>query len=99
MVNLTVTLDNEIPYYFCKVVKRTGNKLWQISEGKAGTAVQGSASSRSMSVTVSVEDVNEAPVFTERIKHIQVAENGEKGIHLTRFTASDPDIMQKSSFV
>lgn len=98
-VDLTITLDNEIPYYFCEVIKRTDSKLWQISGGKAGATGQASTSSQSMSVTVSVEDVNEAPVFNERIKQAKVAENGEKGIHLAKFTAHDPDIMQPNSFV
>lgn len=99
LVNLTLTLDNEIPYYLCKVIKRTGTKLWQVSEEKAGATVQGSSSSQRMSVTVSVEDVNEAPVFDERIKRAKVAENGGMGINLARFTATDPDVMQSNSFV
>lgn len=99
LVNLTLTVDNEIPYYFCKVIKRTATTLWQVSGKRAGATAQGSASSQSMSVMVSVEDVNEAPVFDERIKQSKVAENGEKGTHLAKFTAKDPDIMQPNSFV
>lgn len=99
LVNLTLTLDNEIPYYFCKVIKRTNTKYWQVSGGRAGATAQVSASSQSMSVAVSVEDVNESPVFDERIKVAKVAENGEKGTHLARFTAKDPDTMQPNSLV
>lgn len=98
-MTLRLTLDNEIPFYFCKVIKRTGTKLWQVSGDAVDATAQGSASSQSMSVTVSVEDVNEAPVFNERIKQAKVAENKEKGIHLARFTATDPDIKQSNSFV
>lgn len=98
-VDLKLTLDNEIPYYFCEVIKRTDSKLWQIRGGKTGATDQASTPSQSMNVTVSVEDVNEAPVFNERIKQVKVAENGEKGINLGKFTAHDPDIMQANSFV
>lgn len=98
-MNLTLTLDNEIPYYFCEVVKRTEGKLWQVTGGKAEATAQGSASSQSMSVTVSVEDVNEAPVFNELHKQAKVAENRGKGMHLARFTARDPDINQPDAFV
>lgn len=98
-MNLTLTLDNEIPYYLCKVVKRTEGKLWQVTGGKAEATSQGSASSHSMSVTVIVEDVNEAPVFDELQKQAKMAENGKKGARLTTFTAKDPDIHQSNSFV
>lgn len=98
-MNLTLTLDNEIPYYLCKVVKRTEGKLWQVTESKAEATTQGSASSQSMSVTVIVEDVNEAPVFDELQKQAKMAENGKKGMHLARFTAKDPDIHQSNAFV
>ncbi|XP_075898207.1 desmocollin 2-like protein isoform X2 [Nelusetta ayraudi] len=96
LVNLTLTLDNEIPYYLCKVVKRTEGKLWQVTGSKAEATAQGM---QSMSVTVTVEDVNEAPVFDELQKQAKMAENGKKGMHLARFTAKDPDIHQSNAFV
>lgn len=95
-MNLTLTLDNEIPYYLCKVVKRTEGKLWQVTGSKAEATAQGM---QSMSVTVTVEDVNEAPVFDELQKQAKMAENGKKGMHLARFTAKDPDIHQSNAFV
>lgn len=98
-MNLTLTLDNEIPYYLCKVVKRTEGKLWQVTGAVAGATAQGGVSSQRMSVTVTVEDVNEAPVFHELHKQAKVPENQEKGMHLAKFTARDPDINQPNAFV
>lgn len=98
-MNLTLTLDNEIPYYLCKVVKRTEGKLWQVTGAVAGATAQGGIAGQSMSVTVTVEDVNEAPVFHELQKQAKVSENQEKGMPLASFTASDPDINQPNTFV
>lgn len=105
-MNLTLTLDNEIDYYLCEVVKRTEGKLWQVTGdkaqvtgGKTEATAQGSASSQSMSVRVTVEDVNEAPVFNELHKQAKMAENRKKGMHLAKFTAKDPDIYQSNAFV
>lgn len=98
-MNLSLTLDNKIPYYLCEVVKQTNTKLWQVTGNKVGPTAQGSIPGQSISVTVTVEDANEAPVFDELVKQAKVAENEEKETHLARFTAKDPDIKQQNALV
>lgn len=102
MVNVSVSVENEIPYHLCKVAKRTSTGLWQVVSGAA--ALEGSAettivTSERATVTVTVEDVNEAPVFDDANKQAKLAENIEKGYHLATFTARDPDIKSANKFV
>lgn len=70
-----------------------------MSGGRAEAAGHGSASRHSMAVTVTVEDVNEAPVFDEHNKHGKVSENRKEGAHVARFTATDPDTRGSNKIV
>lgn len=45
-------------------------------------------------VTISVQDVNEAPYFPTNPKHIRFEEGIPAGTTLTTFSASDPDRLQ-----
>ncbi|XP_037101585.1 cadherin-4-like [Syngnathus acus] len=45
-------------------------------------------------VTISVQDVNEAPYFPTNPKHIRFAEGVPAGTSLTTFSATDPDRLQ-----
>ncbi|XP_061591780.1 cadherin-like protein 26 isoform X2 [Cololabis saira] len=84
--NLTISAENEIPYFSCKVVERRATGLWIVKTG--GEAPRSS----SYRMTVVVVDVNESPVFDKRIQQVSVNENAELGKYLTTFTAKDPDI-------
>lgn len=99
---MSVSVENEIPYQLCKVVKRTSSSLWEVVRG--ATALEGSVETtivtgQRVTVMVTVEDVNEAPVFDERNKQAKLAENIKKGYHLATFTARDPDIKSANKFV
>lgn len=99
---MSVSVENEIPYHFCKVVKRTSTSLWKVVSGAAdleGSVETTSATSQRATVMVTVEDVNEAPVFDEADIQAKLAENIKKGSYLATFTAKDPDIKSRNKFV
>ncbi|XP_035511826.1 cadherin-2-like [Morone saxatilis] len=105
--NLTISVENEIPYHSCKVVKRESNKfsLWEIvitggatissATGATGTTL--SLSTRQ--VTVTVVDVNDPPIFDKPNQHVKLSENVTAGHYLVTFTAKDPDIASGNTFV
>lgn len=101
-MNVSLSVENEIPYHLCKVVKRTSTGLWEVASGV--TAPEGSTettmvSSQRTIVMTTVEDVNEAPVFDEPDKQAKLAENIKEGHYLATFTARDPDIKSANKFV
>lgn len=95
-------MENEIPYHLCKVVKRTSTGLWEVVSGatvlEAGVETTSESGQRA-TVMVTVDDVNEAPVFDEPIIQTKLAENTKKGYHLATFTARDPDIRSANTVV
>ncbi|XP_049920197.1 cadherin-2A-like [Epinephelus moara] len=86
---LTISVENEIPYQTCKVVSRSSS-LWKV-ETIGGETVTEETRLSTRQVTVTVEDVNEAPIFKQPNKMVSVAENGDVGQYLWTFTAKDPD--------
>ncbi|XP_068997580.1 cadherin-like protein 26 isoform X1 [Embiotoca jacksoni] len=96
-LNISIIVDNEIPYYSCEVVDRSTTGLWKVitvsGVTQSGTLI-GKPGQRSSShqVTVTVEDVNEPPVFDILNKKAVVHENVEPGHNLETFIARDPDV-------
>ncbi|KAM4562238.1 cadherin-like protein 26 isoform 2-T3 [Odontesthes bonariensis] len=97
--NLTISVENEVTYQQCKVLERTTTKFWKtkIIGGTTITAsnLQGYLSSRT--VTLTVVDVNEAPVFEKDKVLVWLRENVGVGYYLGEFTARDPDIKSAST--
>lgn len=96
--NLTISVENEIPYYSCKVVSPSTTGLWEVVTVLGAT---GSETLRlsTFQVTVVVEDVNEPPVFNKPNKQVKLGENVEPGQYLETFVAKDPDINSANTFV
>ncbi|KAM4736721.1 cadherin-like protein 26 [Anableps anableps] len=103
--NITITVENEIPYFTCKVMDRNTQGLWKIktdpgvslhSGATIGNGTDGGGTLSSHQVTVVVEDVNEPPVF-DPLKPVSVPENVEVGHYLGTFAARDPDVSSKST--
>ncbi|XP_024147802.1 cadherin-like protein 26 [Oryzias melastigma] len=98
--NLTITVENEIPYFSCKVVEKRSGSLWK-TEVITQTSYTGATyesdtnkqqHSHSFRVTVDVEDINEPPVFGKQEKEISMSENDRVGKYLETFTAIDRDV-------
>lgn len=60
------------------------------NQARLATGIQSSLQSTA-DVTISVQDVNEAPYFPNNPKHIRFEEGVPAGTSLTTFSASDPD--------
>lgn len=99
--NVTITVENEIPYYSCKVQSRSSSasasasSLWKVSYTGGATGATMTETALSLStynMTVIVEDVNDSPVFDEPNKAVKLKENVKAGQWLAKFTAKDPDI-------
>lgn len=105
MKNLTITVENEIPYFSCRVVAKTNDSLWKtdvITDVFYTGAVDKSSTntiphSLSFRVTVEVEDVNEPPVFEKPEKNISLSENVQVGKYLETFTAINHDITKSKA--
>ncbi|KAM3871780.1 cadherin-like protein 26 [Diretmus argenteus] len=83
--NLSVSVENEAPYYSCKV------------RGRPTTGRESGLSTRH--VTVSVDDINDPPFFPTAVKAVTVVENVAVGYYLETFTAIDLDRTQANTFV
>ncbi|XP_054464733.1 cadherin-like protein 26 [Anoplopoma fimbria] len=90
MRNLTISVENLILPSFCQVVRRTTSGLWEVNTSGSATGT-GTFVPASSQVTVTVEDVNEAPFFKPPTQEATVGENEEAGKYLATFTAKDAD--------
>ncbi|XP_071020858.1 cadherin-like protein 26 isoform X2 [Oncorhynchus clarkii lewisi] len=96
--NLSVSVENEAPYFSCKVKGRPAMGLWNVvtTGGVNLTGERPLLSTRQ--VTVTVEDINDPPIFTPTIKNVTVEENVEVGWYLETFTAIDLDRNHANTF-
>ncbi|XP_028309801.1 cadherin-2A-like isoform X2 [Gouania willdenowi] len=93
MVNITITAENETPFYDCKVLERSTTDLWKIFyEGETSTS---GTNLMSQHVSVMVENVNEAPMLKD--KKVSVNENSGNGKQLAIFAAQDPDLKKANT--
>ncbi|XP_029361392.1 B-cadherin-like [Echeneis naucrates] len=104
MWNITVAVENEIPYFLCKVESRRTTGLWEVSTLGAspisGTTVTGlGVRPSTYQVIVVVQNVNEAPIFDKVNQEVMLYENVESVQELATFTARDPDSSSKDTFV
>lgn len=93
---MSVSIENEEPYFACKVKSRPQQPLWDV-EWTGGDSDTG-APVISVPLTVTVEDVNDPPMFLPSVKNIRVMENSPIGTALEKFTADDHDGVHASSF-
>ncbi|XP_070824608.1 cadherin-like protein 26 [Chaetodon trifascialis] len=100
--NITITVENEIPYHSCKVVSRTASGLWKVVTTSGSTTDATGAETLGQStyqMTVTVEDVNEPPIFDKPNKQVSLGENVKAGQYLETFTARDGDTTNENTFV
>uniref|UniRef100_A0A674A8Z2 Cadherin 26, tandem duplicate 2 n=1 Tax=Salmo trutta TaxID=8032 RepID=A0A674A8Z2_SALTR len=97
--NLSVSVENEAPYFSCKVKGRPATGLWDVvtTEGVSLTGLKPPVLP-TRQVTVTVEDINDPPIFTYAIKNVTVEENVEVGWYLETFTAIDLDRNHANTF-
>ncbi|XP_034440871.1 cadherin-like protein 26 [Hippoglossus hippoglossus] len=94
---LSISVENEIPYFFCKVKERTSSGPWTVESSKGDHA--SAAQPHTVNVTIEVEDVNDPPKFRESVKKTVVKENAPTGTWLGNVTAVDKDSSHTNTFV
>uniref|UniRef100_A0A4W5N2S2 Cadherin 26, tandem duplicate 2 n=1 Tax=Hucho hucho TaxID=62062 RepID=A0A4W5N2S2_9TELE len=97
--NLSVSVENEAPYFSCKVSRRHATGRWDVVTTR-GVSLTGLKPPLlpTRQVTVTVEDINDPPDFLHAIKYVTVEENVEVGWYLETFTAIDLDRNHANTF-
>lgn len=94
MKTVTVTVENDMPYFTCKVLTRNPG-LWKLITSSDSTEAL-ALSTYNLSVTV--EDVNDPPLFDKPNQEVVLWENVPAGRYLQTFTATDPDFDSVGTF-
>ncbi|XP_030623659.1 cadherin-like protein 26 [Chanos chanos] len=92
--NLLVTVENEEAFFSCEVKGRPSKGLWDVVYSRTLNMTQ----HLGFPLNITVEDVNDPPVFTEAVKHVTVFENVVPGKQLETFTAQDLDRRHSNTF-
>ncbi|XP_010753854.3 cadherin-like protein 26 [Larimichthys crocea] len=95
--NLSISVENEMPYFSCKVEQRTSSGLWKV-DTSTGDGTAGDLS-HSVSVLIEVEDTNDPPMFTVTVKQAMLEENAPIGTWVEKMTAVDHDSSHARDFV
>ncbi|XP_041952833.1 cadherin-like protein 26 isoform X1 [Alosa sapidissima] len=93
---LSVTVENEEPYFTCQVNGRPQQGLWDVAW--VGGDSDNLPPVISRPITITVEDTNDPPFFLPDVKNIRLMENSPVGTPLEKFTADDHDGVYASSF-
>ncbi|KAJ3602040.1 hypothetical protein NHX12_029800 [Muraenolepis orangiensis] len=98
--DLVLSVENEMPYYSCEVKARPPTGPWTVdsSTGQSGPG-GGGTKGDSVRVTIQVEDMNDPPMFTVRVKEASLEENADIGTFVETLTAVDPDSSHAREFV
>lgn len=94
-LQLSISVENEVPYFSCKVLEKTSRGLWKIASGRSSAE----GSPHSVQVVVAVEDVNDPPEFSWAVKDTPLEENSPIGTLVERVTAVDHDSNHAREFV
>ncbi|KAJ8257182.1 hypothetical protein GJAV_G00182790 [Gymnothorax javanicus] len=97
--NLSISVENEEPYFSCVVKRKTESGLWHVvtADGKQGIGLI--PQPQVEKVAIIVEDMNDPPVFTHSVKEVMVDEDVPVGHLLERFTAVDLDLRHHNEFL
>ncbi|XP_063766564.1 cadherin-like protein 26 isoform X2 [Eleginops maclovinus] len=91
---LTISVENEAPYFSCEVKEKTPSGLWKVDTSKGDDPPLDT-----LKVIIEVQDVNDPPVFSVSVKEVVLEENAPIGTWLEKITALDPDSGQARAFV
>ncbi|XP_046724878.1 cadherin-like protein 26 isoform X2 [Silurus meridionalis] len=89
--NMTISVENEEPYFYCEVLSRTSGGLWKVD-------MFPKRSSTTVPVNITVEDVNDPPEFIPPVKKIYIRENTKIGTLIGKLEVIDPDKTSGDTF-
>lgn len=92
---LSISVENEVPYFTCKVLEKTSRGLWKVNNSRS--PAEGPL--QSVQVVINVQDVNDPPEFSRTVKDVPLEENSPVGTWVEKVTAVDPDSNQATQFV
>lgn len=90
---LSVSVENEEPFFSCEVKNRAVSGLWTVDT----TAALPQRSSERF--IIHIEDANDPPIFTMPVKDTSMMENAEVGSPVEAMTAVDLDSSHAKEFV
>ncbi|XP_062400440.1 cadherin-like protein 26 [Sardina pilchardus] len=93
---IAVSVKNEEEYFSCTVEEKTTVGLWKVDTSLETQSMTNTYSRQEFTVTV--EDVNDPPIFLIPEKDAVVTENEGIGQLVEQFTAVDPDTTFTSDF-
>ncbi|KPP79315.1 hypothetical protein Z043_101111, partial [Scleropages formosus] len=96
--NLSVSVENEEPLFFCEVREKTRSGLWHVNMKGGAGGTEALPAPFVEHITVFVDDVNDPPVFIPAKKTIVVEENTPAGRSIYTFTAIDLDSSYANKF-
>ncbi|XP_078803682.1 cadherin-like protein 26 isoform X2 [Oryzias latipes] len=88
-------VENQDPYFHCKVEEKTPLGLWKVDIAET----RGHAGLAPIKAIIEVEDTNDSPHFEVGVKRAMLDENTPAGTWVERVVAVDPDFIQKRDFV
>ncbi|XP_068449798.1 cadherin-like protein 26 [Clinocottus analis] len=94
-VEMTISVENDAPYFSCKVREKTHFGLWKVDSNKGDDEPQ----PHSVKVIIEVEDTNDPPLFSVTVKEATLEENAPIGTWVEKVTAVDVDSSHASDFV
>ncbi|XP_047434351.1 cadherin-like protein 26 [Mugil cephalus] len=99
--HINITVDNEAPYQSCRVERRITGQLWQVANitGSSMTVAGQFHRKTAYQVTITVEDVNDPPVFEESNINVRVSENVKEKHYLVTLIARDRDVTSGNTVV
>ncbi|KAG7229629.1 hypothetical protein INR49_012673 [Caranx melampygus] len=95
---LSISVENEVPYFSCKVKDKTpglSSDLWEVDT----STKDDKAAHTPTKVIITVEDVNDPPAFTVSVKEVKLEENTPSGTWVEKVIAEDPDSGHERDFV
>ncbi|KAM4588696.1 cadherin-like protein 26 [Odontesthes bonariensis] len=87
---LSISVENEMPYFSCKVKEKTSSGLWEV-DTREGHHPGGVGQPQSISVIIEVEDTNDRPEFRAIVKAATLEENAPVGTWVEKVVAQDSD--------
>ncbi|KAK2825589.1 hypothetical protein Q7C36_019516 [Tachysurus vachellii] len=96
--NVSISVENEVPYFYCKVKNPTSDDLWDVETLTEKSTMIEAKAFQLYNATIAIEDVNDPPEFVPPVKEIMIMENTKVGTLLETLTARDPDNSFGSSF-
>lgn len=82
--NVSISVENEEPSYYCRVRTRTSMGLWEVDSNVPDPH-------KPYPVTITVVDINDPPEFIPPVQEMKIMENEKIGTHIGILTVKDPD--------